>query len=577
MFCFPYGCTLLSILALFLSVSISPVAVTPFVVKHQRGIPSRGNYIRRKTYPQSFSICKRTNRYVAKETNRCHRKCEANLYRHFERRNDWVANTCVGKRRARLYLCSSPLRAKRRNRNDKLNVHQLSHFERSASEEKCKLGVREEDEEETMSHTSSVSGVIKKANGDAAKPCDGAANEVDGVGEKDSYPQDNHPPVQPNLNKTKKQKIILIIGVTCSGKTKFSIDLCEELLKRNVECEIISADSMQVYQNFKVGIAKVEEEEKRDIKHHLLDVCGPKEAFNVHKFISHTIPIIRSISDRNKLAIVVGGTLLYIESLLWESVVDLEEAHSETVGDKGGGSETVGDKGGGSETVGDKGGGSETVEDKRGEGATDRYEHKTNEELHAELKRVDEERASQLHQNDRKRICRSLDIFYSYNKKHSELIKMRNHKNNHFDRTRFPPCVFYLDYDDDDVLRGNIQRRVDAMISKGLLDEAIELKKMNEDANVKLFGKGINQSIAYKEFDTYIEKKINNVSDEDLFNVCKENLIRKTYRYAKRQRRWILNRFVKCYDIPLNRVDVSRDYAKQLASAVRTVLEFCRS
>ncbi|EUD64416.1 tRNA dimethylallyltransferase [Plasmodium inui San Antonio 1] len=545
MFCAPYSCTFLSVLTLF--VNIFPVAVTSFVIKQQRGILTRGNYIHRKSIPQNFSICRHSNNYVVKDTNRYDRKHKHNLNWHLGRRNDWVANSCVGKRRIRLYICSNPLRTKRRDRNEKLNLDQLSNFERSPSEEECKSELREENEEKITSHTSSLSGVIKKTNGDAMKSRDDAAKQVHNVDGKDSYPEDSHLPVQPNLNKTEKQKIILIIGVTCSGKTKFSIDLCEELLKSNVESEIISADSMQVYQNFKVGIAKVEEEEKRDIRHHLLDVCGPKEEFNVHKFISHTIPMIRSISESNKLAIVVGGTLLYIESLLWESVVDLEEAHSKTDQDKG------------------------------GKSGTNPYEQMTNEELHAELKRVDEERANQLHQNDRKRICRSLEIFYSYNKKHSELIKMRNHKNNHFDGTRYAPCVFYLDYSNDDVLRGNIEKRVDKMISNGLLDEAIKLKELNENGNIKLFGKGINQSIAYKEFDTYIEKKINNVSNEDLFNLCKENLIRKTYKYAKRQRRWILNRFVKCYNIPLNRIDVSRDYAQQLAEAVRTVLKFCRS
>ncbi|ANQ06600.1 tRNA dimethylallyltransferase [Plasmodium coatneyi] len=542
MFCVAYSCTFLSLLTLF--VYIFPVAVTSFVVKHQRGIPTRGNYIDWKTYPQNFLTCKNSKSYVAKDRNSYHLKHKSNLNRHLGRRNEWVANTFVGKRRVRLFICSNPLRIKRRNRNEKLNLQQLSHLESSQLEEEYKSDVTEE--EKIMRQTSSASDVIEKANG-------GAANEVVSVDGKDSYVQSSHLAVQPNLNKTEKQKIILIIGVTCSGKTKFSIDLCEELQKNNVESEIISADSMQVYQNFKVGVAKVEEEEKRDIKHHLLDVCGPKEEFNAYKFISHTIPIIRSISERNKLAIVVGGTLLYVESLLWESVVDLEEAHTKTY----------------NETHSEVHSGVHS--------GTDPYEHKTNEELHAELKRVDEERANQLHQNDRKRICRSLDIFYSHNRKHSDLIKMRNHKNNDFDRTRYAPCIFYLDYDNDDVLRGNIQKRVDDMVSKGLLDEAIKLKKQNENANVKLFGKGINQSIAYKEFDTYIEKKMNNDGNEELFNLCKENLVRKTYKYAKRQRRWVLNRFVKCYNIPLNRIDVSRDYAEQLSAAVQTVLKFCRS
>ncbi|CRG84250.1 tRNA delta(2)-isopentenylpyrophosphate transferase, putative [Plasmodium relictum] len=343
-------------------------------------------------------------------------------------------------------------------------------------------------------------------------------------------------------NKGKKEKIILIIGVTCSGKTKFSIDLSEELLKYNIKTEIISADSMQVYQNFNIGISKINEEEKRDIKHHLLDVCHHNDTFNAHKFINYTIPIIKNINTSKKLAIVTGGTLLYIESLLWESVIDLKDQKEETK--------------------------KEEKEEKYN------YENKTNDELYEQLKEVDEERANQLHKNDRKRICRSLDIFYKYNKRHSELIKIKNHKNHKINEMRYIPCFFYLDYNNDDVLKREIEKRVDLMISKGLLDEAIKLKELNNNKNIKSSYKGINQSIAYKEFDAYIEKKINKINDENLFNICKENLIRKTYKYAKKQRRWIFNRFVKNYSIPLNKIDVSKNYKEQLSDSVDIILKF---
>ncbi|CRG97328.1 tRNA delta(2)-isopentenylpyrophosphate transferase, putative [Plasmodium gallinaceum] len=345
-------------------------------------------------------------------------------------------------------------------------------------------------------------------------------------------------------NKKKKEKIILIIGVTCSGKTKFSIDLSEELLKYNIHSEIISSDSMQVYQNFNIGIAKINEEEKRDIKHHLLDICHHNDTFNVHKFINYTIPIIKNINYNNKLAIITGGTLLYIESLLWESVIDLKDEKDKK------------------------------KEKHEQECEKDNYEDKTNDELYEKLKEVDEERANQLHKNDRKRICRSLDIFYTYNKKHSELIKIKNHKNNKLDEMRYIPCFFYLDYDNDDTLKKEIEKRVDLMISKGLLDEVIKLKELNKNRNIKASYKGINQSIAYKEFDAYIEKKINKINDDNLFNVCKDNLIRKTYKYAKKQRRWIFNRFVKTYHIPLNKIDVTKNYKEQLSESVHTILKF---
>ncbi|ETB58264.1 tRNA dimethylallyltransferase [Plasmodium yoelii 17X] len=347
-----------------------------------------------------------------------------------------------------------------------------------------------------------------------------------------------------NMNtKEKKKKVVIIIGITCSGKTQFSIDLYNELLKHNIKGEIISADSMQVYKNFNVGVAKIENEEMGDIKHHMLDVCDNNEEFNAHKFVNYAIPIIESINDRNMVPIIAGGTLLYIESLLWESVVDIKKENDIEINKI----------------------------------KHDDYTNKTNDELHEELKRVDPERAEELHKNDRKRICRSLDIFYAFNKKHSDLIKMKCHKNNKLDKTRYAPCFFYLDYKDDCILKEKIENRINVMISKGLLDEGMKLKKMANDTNTKIKGKGIRQSIAYKEFDSYIEKKINNIDDNDLFNKCKDNLFRKTYQYAKRQRRWILNRFVKRYNIPLNEIDVSKNYEQQLSNALEIVLNFWKN
>lgn len=376
-------------------------------------------------------------------------------------------------------------------------------------------------------------------------------------------------------NSQKKEKIIIIIGVTCSGKTKFSIDLSEQLMKYKIKSEIISADSMQVYQNFNVGIAKVEEEEMKDVKHHLLDVCHPNDTFNAHKYINYTIPLIKNMNRNNKIPIIAGGTLLYIESLLWESVIDIRKEEEKKEQTYNGQIIKKEDEyldehlklNNDIKCNGERN--DDMVE-------LDKYEHKTNEELYEELKNIDEERANQLHKNDRKRVCRSLDIFYTYNKKHSDLIKIKNHKNNNIDKMRFFPCIFYLDYNDDDLLKMKIKNRVDLMISKGLLDEAIKLKQINNDRKLSFPTKGINQSIAYKEFDEYIKKKMDNIDDQKLFEKCKDNLIRRTYKYAKKQRRWISNRFVKVYNVELNKIDVSNNYEKQLNNAIRIVLKFLK-
>ncbi|GAW82809.1 tRNA delta(2)-isopentenylpyrophosphate transferase [Plasmodium gonderi] len=559
MFFFCYVYNILIILILFINNYFNKT-VNCFMTRHQGDIFKRYIYIYRKLSSANFKTCKSS---ISKCTHTYHEKYELRLKHNANKRNDCVTSNFKGRTSGRLYIHCEPLPLIMKNRNEKINLHKISHFECSKVQEESKSDTREE---KNMNSIPPTSGMNKRArecqiegsndeeisNSHNVSLCEGSKNacipgnveEGAGGGDTNEHRRKNIDNLfLPNLNRKKKEKIIIIIGVTCSGKTKFSIDLCEELLKHNVESEIISADSMQVYQNFNIGIAKVDDKEKRDIKHHMLDVCEHNEEFNAHKFITHTIPIIQRINENKKLAVVTGGTLLYVESLLWESVVDLKEAYNSTMSE----------------------------ETKR---KTDSYENKTNEELYDELKRVDEERANQLHKNDRKRICRSLEIFYSYNRKHSELIKMRNHKNNNFDKTRFVPCIFYLDYNNDDMLRENIEKRVNTMISKGLLDEAIKLKQFNDKTKVKLFAKGINQSIAYKEFDMYIEKKMNNINDENLFNLCKDNLIRKTYKYAKRQRRWILNRFVKVYNVPLHKVDVSSDYSKQLIDAVQIVLNF---
>ncbi|VWU53016.1 tRNA delta(2)-isopentenylpyrophosphate transferase, putative, partial [Hepatocystis sp. ex Piliocolobus tephrosceles] len=376
-------------------------------------------------------------------------------------------------------------------------------------------------------------------------------------------------------NEKKKKKIIIIIGVTCSGKTKFSIDLCKKLLKYNITGEIISADSMQVYERFGVGTAKINKTEMENIKHHMLDICKHTKEFNAHKFIKNTIPLIDHMYKNNKVAVVTGGTMLYIESLLWESVIDLKKKKNNNINiDRLIGEEIK------SEGVYSDGIGLEGIDSDRGVQKINNYEKYTNSELYSKLSKIDPERAKQLHENDRKRVCRSLDIFYTYNKKHSDLIKLLCHKNkNKLNKARYEMCIFYLDYENDNVLKTQIEKRVDFMIANNLLEEAMELKQINKNKDLKKIDnkKGIYQSIAYKEFDEYIEKKINNINDENLFNACKNKLIQKTYKYAKKQRKWILNRFVKTYNIPLNKIYASENYEEQLDRAVTIVREFLKN
>ncbi|SCP06003.1 tRNA delta(2)-isopentenylpyrophosphate transferase, putative [Plasmodium ovale] len=518
------------------------------VIKRKNANLKIESNLHNKTLAISNYICKSP---IARGSISLSKKNKQNLWGTYKR----VYNT-LGKRdrnnnkHLTSYICKRILHLNR----EKRNVLYYKHKTNESNEEERSAGNTLDEEKEKIMSTSKLTKIVSGKNGIEV---DTKVDEMWGLGERLGNIQEqvyhltsetNNPFFLRDCYTKKKGKIIVIIGVTCSGKTKFSIDLCRELIRYNIKCEIISADSMQVYQNFSIGIAKVDEKEMGDIKHHMLDVCKQGDEFNVHKFVNYAIPIVEHINNRNMVAVVTGGTLLYVESLLWESVIDIREDNEMgCYADKG-------------------------------EGERDIYENKTNDELYEELKIIDPERAEQLHKNDRKRICRSLDIFYTYNKKHSELIKIKSHKNNNIDKTRFIPCFFYLDYTNDNMLKEQIEKRVNVMISNGLLDEVVKLNEINKNGNNrKSTSKGINQSIAYKEFDDYIEKKKNNINDEKLLNLCKDNLIRKTYKYAKRQRRWIMNRFVKMYNVPLNRIDVSGNYEEQLKNALEIVINFLKN
>ncbi|HAX73421.1 MAG TPA: tRNA (adenosine(37)-N6)-dimethylallyltransferase MiaA, partial [Firmicutes bacterium] len=165
-------------------------------------------------------------------------------------------------------------------------------------------------------------------------------------------------------------ELICIVGPTAVGKTKLSIELAKQL-----NGEIISSDSMQIYRGMDIGTAKASVTERQGIPHHLLDEKNPDETYSVAEFQKTVRAKIEEIKSRGKLPIMVGGTGLYIKSVLYDYVF--------------------------------------TDEVKTEEVLSDPYPELDNETLHAKLASVDKESASTIHPNNRKRVLRALAIYES--------------------------------------------------------------------------------------------------------------------------------------------------------------------
>ena len=270
--------------------------------------------------------------------------------------------------------------------------------------------------------------------------------------------------------------VLCIVGPTAVGKTKMSIELAKQL-----NGEIISGDSMQIYRGMDIGTAKATMDERQGIPHHLIDEKNPDEPYSVAAFQQTVRAKMEEIKSRGKLPIIVGGTGLYIKSVLY----DYEFA-----------------------------GESESKEIDEA-----KYGHLSNEELHAKLAAVDEAGAKDIHPNNRKRVIRALEIYETSGVKKSEMIEKQEHK------MIYDACLIGLT-DDRNVLYDRINKRVDTMYETGLVEEV----KALFDEGIPAESQSI-RAIGYKELYDYFKGLIS-------LEESKELIKRNSRRYAKRQYTW---------------------------------------
>ena len=277
-----------------------------------------------------------------------------------------------------------------------------------------------------------------------------------------------------------KHKLIAIVGPTASGKTRLSVELAKEL-----GGEIISFDSMQIYRGMDIGTAKPTMEERQGIVHHMLDIADPREDYSVSRFVEEADKLLQELLSQEKTVILVGGTGLYIDSLM----KGLEFAPLPESGVR--------------------------------QELTRIAQEQGIEVLMDKLRAVDPESAERIPPSNQKRVIRALEIYLESGKtmtQHNLETQQRPPK--------YEPLWIGLDYVNREALYARINRRVDLMVEQGLLEELQRLLAQGIPENATSM-----QAIGYKELMGYIR-------GECSLEEAKELLKQSSRRYAKRQRTW---------------------------------------
>lgn len=248
-------------------------------------------------------------------------------------------------------------------------------------------------------------------------------------------------------------KVIIITGPTGTGKTKLSIEVAKKY-----HTEIINGDAYQVYKNMDILTAKVTKEEKQNVPHHLFDIKAPTEEYSVAEYQQNVRSLISDFENRNLIPLIVGGSGLYLDSVIYDYDFSKVGRNSET----------------------------ET-----------KYRDLTNEELHKILESLNKEAALKIHMNNRKRVLRAIELAED-----SALVTKFNN------RLLYDPLIIFLN-EDREKLYNALNKRVDKMLEEGLLEEVKRLSLIN-------LSKTAQKAIGYKEFIAYFneEKSLSECVDE---------------------------------------------------------------
>ena len=276
-------------------------------------------------------------------------------------------------------------------------------------------------------------------------------------------------------------KMLAVVGPTASGKSDLAVELC-----KHYGGEVVSCDSMQIYKKMNIGTAKPTAEDMQGIAHHLIDFVEAGSEYSVSDYVADAEECTKRLFERGVLPVFCGGTGLYIDSFL--SGLEFSDFENNPEIRK-------------------------RLEDECEECGIDG--------IFDRLSGVDPEMAQSIDKQNKKRVIRALEVYETTGVTMSEWNR-RSREN-----AKKKDClVIGLDYEDRQTLYDRIDRRVDIMLERGLLDETKSLYEQG-----LLFSKTASQAIAYKEFLPYL-------CGEDSLENCVETLKRNSRRYAKRQLTW---------------------------------------
>jgi tRNA dimethylallyltransferase len=246
------------------------------------------------------------------------------------------------------------------------------------------------------------------------------------------------------------KKVIVIVGPTASGKTKLSVELAKK-----IDAEIINGDSVQIYQRLDIGSAKIKEEEKQGIKHHLFDVCNPKDSYTAYQFQKD----VRELINKIEMPMIVGGTGLYIKSALYD--YEFEDEDDKVDVEK-------------------------------------MYQNVSNEELYEKLLILDPN--IDIDKHNRRRLLRALALAHQGN--------YRSKKQNK-DEPLYDMCIIYLDLDRT-VLEERLHLRLEKQLQEGFIDEVKALKRDGIKINAigyREIDQYLDEILTYEEMKKEIIKK----------------------------------------------------------------------
>ena len=276
----------------------------------------------------------------------------------------------------------------------------------------------------------------------------------------------------------KKTPIIILTGPTAVGKTNLSIELAKDL-----NAQIISADSMQIYKYMDIGSAKITKDEMQGVKHYLVDEVTPDYPFSVSEFQKRADYYIEKINNENKSVLVTGGTGLYLNSLIYN--MDFAKSNAN---------------------------------DELREKLRIELEENGIDYMHNKLKELDYEASQRIHKNNTKRVIRALEVCLSGE-------KMNDFSNDLKFNEKYNSIIIVLNRERNNLYE-RINKRVDIMINNGLIDEVKNLLKMGYTKEMISM-----QGIGYKEIIKYLD-------GEYLLDDAIEIIKRDSRRYAKRQLTW---------------------------------------